>query len=746
MLQPPTPVKVHDAAPAYEVNPQPAAQASTPGAMAMLRAFRRRWPLAIGGGLLTAVAVAALAYLAVPPAKYTAVGSLRVAMIRPRIVFPTAELEAEYQTYQKTQIAMFKSWGVRDAVLRDPEVAKLDTIREVTAQQVDPGEWLDKQVTVDFDNKSEILKVSMSGDRPKDIEVIVNKFIREYMQSVVDKDTSERTLRLENLRALWSRYQESLQEKRKSLKNRAMTAGSDDRRTLSIKGQLTQEIIAATETDRMRNKTELTRLNAKIAVLGAHQQAGGRSAAVEQDVPDHVLDEYMDGDRESQVLREAVHRSRAKFDIVSRTVRNPGDPALREARQKYDAGRKALTARRDQLRTAVARKMSGSASDPALELEQLKREALVLEQVDKEMGKEVDRLRGDNQTFNETTLDLQTEQEEIATIAETAKKVGAEVEAMEVESKAPKRIAVVDYAKAPQKRDDMKKLRLSGTAAVGAFAFVLAGVTFWEARARRVNTPDEVVQGLGFRLVGSLPPPQDPSRRRLSAGNRAYGNQWQSKLVESVDATRTMLLHAARADSLRIVMITSAAAGEGKTTLACHLTASLARAGRRTLLVDCDLRRPSAHRLFDQPSGPGVSELLRGEVSLDDVIRSTAAADLHMIPAGVCDAQAVQALAQGGLQAVFDALRARYDFIIVDSAPVLPVVDSLIISQHADAVIFSILRDVSRIPSVQDARDRLSALGVRILGAVVSGMPGASYTSRYGAEAAGPGALAVHQN
>ncbi len=746
MSQPKTPLKVLDAAATYDITPQAAAQANTPGPMAMLRAFCRRWPLAVGGGVVTAAAVAAVAHFAIPPAKYTATGTLRVKMYQPRLIFDTKEKEAEFQVFQKTQTTLIKSRSVRDEVLRDPAVAKLDTIREVTAQSEDPGEWLDKQLTVNFDNKSEILLVSMSGDKPKDIEVIVNKFIDVYMKSVVDKDGRDRQERVEQLRLLWSRYQENLREKRKSLKKLALTAGSDDRRTLSIKGQLSHEQLGEAESERRRNRTEINRLQAELAVLEPQLQAAGRPAAARQDVPDHVLDEYMDGDPESRSLNDAVVRSRGRFDAVSRGVRNANDPALREARQKYEAARRAQAARREQLRPVVARKLTGTATDPALELEQARRKILVLKQFDQEMGKEVQQLQKAIQAFNETTQDLQTEQDEIATISETAKKVGSEVESTEVEMQAKARVEVIDLAKSPKRRDEMKKLRITGTAAVGAFAFVLAGVTFWEARARRVNTPEEVVQGLGFRLVGSLPPPQDLSRRRLPDGGGPYGKQWQSKLVESVDATRTMLLHAARADSLRVVMITSASAGEGKTTLACHLTASLARAGRRTLLVDCDLRRPSAHRLFDQPAGPGVSELLRGEVSLDDVIRSTAAADLHMIPAGACDAQAVQALAQGGLQEIFDAIRARYDFVIVDSAPVLPVVDSLIISQHTDAVIFSILRDVSRIPSVQDARDRLAALGVRILGAVVSGMPEASYSSSYGAGAAGPGSLAPQQN
>jgi capsular exopolysaccharide synthesis family protein len=202
-------------------------------------------------------------------------------------------------------------------------------------------------------------------------------------------------------------------------------------------------------------------------------------------------------------------------------------------------------------------------------------------------------------------------------------------------------------------------------------------------------------------------------------------------MIESVNATRSMLLHASRSESLRVVMVTSALEGEGKTSLSGHLSTSLAAAGRRTVLVDCDLRRPAAHRLFDVPARPGICELLRGQVELADVIQATRAPGLSIITAGAADSRSIQALARGDLQAIFDVLEAEFDFVIVDSAPVLPVADTLVVSQHVDAVIFAILQEVSRVPRVHSAYQRLSALGVRILGAVVAGTTSETYGSRY---------------
>ena len=127
--------------------------------------------------------------------------------------------------------------------------------------------------------------------------------------------------------------------------------------------------------------------------------------------------------------------------------------------------------------------------------------------------------------------------------------------------------------------------------------------------------------------------------------------------------------------------------------------------------------------MFDVPLESGVCEVLRGQVDVAEAIQPTLAGNLAILTAGRVDVLAIQGLAQGRLGAILERLRPQYDFIIIDTAPVLPVADSLHVCQHVDAVIFSVLRDVSRLPKVYAAHERLAKLNVRILGAVVSGTP-----------------------
>ena len=170
-------------------------------------------------------------------------------------------------------------------------------------------------------------------------------------------------------------------------------------------------------------------------------------------------------------------------------------------------------------------------------------------------------------------LDLENEREEIAIATDVSRKVGAEVEAVQVELGAPGPDPAAGRGQGPRARRTSSASSRSRRRPrrLGAFACALLGVSFWEFRARRIDAVDEVVNGLGIRLVGTLPALPRRVRRSGRPADEPRTAAWQSRLVESVDAMRTVLLHASRVEATRVVMVTSAVKGEGKTSLACHL-------------------------------------------------------------------------------------------------------------------------------------------------------------------------------
>jgi capsular exopolysaccharide synthesis family protein len=287
-----------------------------------------------------------------------------------------------------------------------------------------------------------------------------------------------------------------------------------------------------------------------------------------------------------------------------------------------------------------------------------------------------------------------------------------------VNLRAAERITV--WQQADLQKKDMKKQVLATVAAPLAVLFAVCMSLAWvEYRHRRVGSAAEVARGLGIRVVGAVPELHDLERHLV--GPTGEADLEGHPVLESIDALRTLVLHDAEANATRVVMVTSATTGEGKTTLAGHLASSLARAGRKTLLIDGDLRSPSAHQLFELPMQPGFSEVLLGEVEMTDALQPTTLDGLWLMAAGQWDREVLQALARDGLEGIFEKLQEEFDFLVVDSHPVLPATDSLLIGKQVDAVILSVLREVSQMPRVYAASQRLTSLGIRVLGAVVNG-------------------------
>jgi capsular exopolysaccharide synthesis family protein len=257
----------------------------------------------------------------------------------------------------------------------------------------------------------------------------------------------------------------------------------------------------------------------------------------------------------------------------------------------------------------------------------------------------------------------------------------------------------------------------SGLVGIGVPAI---GIVFWDARFQRVGDSEEVSKKLGLTVLGSVPRIPAGVLRRL--GSPSKRNQaWRMRLTEAVDSLAARLLRRAEMEGARVVLVSSASAGEGKTTLATQLGMSLARHQRRTVLVDFDLRRPTLDGIFGMSLEPGVCEFLRSAGAVHPTTRPTAVEHLAVMTAGHWDRQTLAALANGAAKTLLDQLRAEYEFVVIDSSPILPVADTRLVSQHVDTVVLSVFRDVSQGPKVLAAYEILEAFGVQRIEAVVTG-------------------------
>jgi capsular exopolysaccharide synthesis family protein len=672
--------------------------------------------------VLAATVAASAAYFIVPPAKYSAKGTLHVSSTPPRIVLQIKESIPEYGSYQRTQLAMLRSRLVLSAALREDSVNKLKST--MATPNFDPVEWLGKEISAEFVNGSEVLQVGMSGDNPAELQALVNAVIKAYMAEVVDFETKQRRDRYETIKSNLTTYEEKLKEKRKELRQLTETVGSDDKKTLATIQQHELERLGRAEEELGRVRTELRAAQVEYEVLTGAEVSSASPVTLA------MVQAEVERDQTIEALVERVAKARKGMEDAARFARSPSDQAILKHQRDWQSALATLAEKRKRLYPIIERQLKERlSSDRGSEIALLSSRIKVLEKIERVDAAEVKRLEANGRQIGRAAVDVSSIQEEIRTAEDVARTLAAEVEALNVELQAPPRIRVLEEAELPRTKDELRPLRTAGLAGGAAFVLTLAAVSFVEFRSRRVDNEDEVVRGLGVKLVGALP--LLPSGGRPLDPDDPRSQKWQSLLAESVDAARTAVLHAGRTESVRVVMVASALGGEGKTSLACHLASSLARAGRQTLLVDGDLRCPTAHLLFDSDQEPGLCDVLRGEAEWGHVVRPTAVNRLSLIPAGLSDIDAIQALADEGFWRSFAALRERYDFIVVDSPPVLPVADALLIGQHVDGVILSVMRGVSRLPKLHTAYERMSALGIRVLGAAVTGARGDTYRSEY---------------
>lgn len=701
----------------------PHSLSAIPDTGALLASLRRRWLLALVLGVGTMLGSAYFLWTYLPFA-YTVRTLLHVASNRPTtgILPGYSDSLLDFTNFQKTQIAIIKSRLILSTALGQPQVKALPLVRA----EVDPIEWLDRELKVDYKLAPEVLSIAMSGTDPQQLAVIVTAVRDAYLSQVVNKERNQKEELLQRLQKFFSEKEQLMKNNRNKLRNLADSVGSRDAQTLAHKHQFAIERLELARRELMQLQSDLRR--AEITQATEAKQGRDELLIADKDVEEEIQkDETIKAH-----LAEIARQEQAVEQVRQVTLLGDKDPSLVAYKSAIEASREAIRKRRAELRPAIVALIRNKfEKEQAESRRKQQKEVAIAQELEKRLKEEVEGLQKEAYTINKGTQDLESVKEEIAQAEDIAKRINGQMDALRVELQAPSRVSLLEDATASHAEEDKKRFKVVSVGSFGSFAIVLFGLAVWDYRGRRINRASDVSQGLGLTVLAELPrltkrEVYDTGKWQTSDDHYVY-DQW----IEAVNAARTMILHAVRNDSVKTVMVASALEGEGKTSLACHLAASLAHKFGRVLIVDADLRKPQVHKRFHVPDGPGLSELLRGEIGVDVAVRPTQVKNLSMISAGQCDYQAIQALAQDRTQEVLAALKEKFDFIVVDTSPLLHVADPLILAPKVDAVLFSVLREVSRLPAVYSAYEKVLMLGVRVLGTIVHGMPRGKRGYRY---------------
>ena len=227
----------------------------------------------------------------------------------------------------------------------------------------------------------------------------------------------------------------------------------------------------------------------------------------------------------------------------------------------------------------------------------------------------------------------------------------------------------------------------------------------------RINTPEEAKRIFGASALGYIPLVEDADARLLARTRN--GN-----LLETYRVLRSNVMFSAVDAPIRSIMITSTVPGEGKSMTAFNLAVAMALDGRRVILVDADLRRPTAHKLVGVERRPGLTNVLVGELALDEALQDTGVRNLRVLTAGPLPPNPAEILNSQAMRQVHATLRERADVVIYDTPPCLATADAQVVSADVDGVLYVAQFGETKKSAMRRSAELLHQAHARILGVV----------------------------
>jgi polysaccharide biosynthesis transport protein len=666
-------------------------------------AFRRRWLSATALGLLLATLAAVPVWIFMPRG-YEAVAWLRV---RDKGgMLSQGRDTAEYESYKKTQLQLMKSPYVLQASLRRPGIEGLETLREAGT---DPIDWLSRALMVTASPESEVVQVRLRGKQADDVAKILNAVITSFLDDIVNKDRTDRLGRRDALEKKFKENMAELRTRRETLNNLARTLGTRDSAEVATQRGLLMDHVSTLRGLLVQTQRDITAIDAELWIADA--RASGEISP-EESLPDEMIEATLARDPQISELKDRLAGLEEAISFQEqRSARSGSEPAVRRLRAQGQELVERIESRSREVRPAIVSQLMNETVGRRVETPVvLKKRREMLAKTLEDTSKEFDKLSKEVTELGKANADMDARKVELEHLQRVTDQIGIELESSSIDLNMPNRVTLVEPAGVPRGNDRLFRLLLTMTAGMAGLAIGGGVIVLREYLRDHVNVTDDISRRVGVRVLGTF-----PQVSRLKKG-RDYG----AVMAESGDTIRTLIAQTGR-EAPKVILVTSAVESEGKTTFAAQLAASLARADKRTLLLDGDLRHPGAHVALSLELRAGLPELLRGELGNDEVVQPTGIEGLFAVTGGACDYAAISALSRPELARIIQGFRDSFDHIVIDGGPVLEVSDSLLLGQQSDAVILSTMLDVSRVPQVNAAVDRLMSVNTRLLGVIVHG-------------------------
>ncbi len=592
-------------------------------------------------------------------------------------------VDSREQDYLQTQYK-----NIKNRLLLQSVVAKLKLNEDPRyAKRMDVVGALDQDVMVAPIRMSRLVDIKVSHTDPAKAELIANTLATQFISGNLDrkkKASSDAEEWLKTEATSQKRKVEEAEAALQSYKERLNNVSLEERENIVLQGlKLAQEVFVQSQT------------KSKIAVrLDEEMQMMVKNGVPIETIPQVANDPLIQQLKAKLVVQEAelanmLKRYKDKYPTVIQT------------REGIESLRKSL---RDQA-TAIVQSISKAAQLAKAEEASMKKYVDELEQKQLEMGKQriaYDALSREAQIQTQLFMDVIKSQKQ-----------------MEIASNSKiNNMMVVDPAVTPL---SPIKPRVTLTLALGIFCGLAAacGLAFFvNYLDDSIKTQEDVETYLRTPFLGYVS--NIKSNSVIERDLQAHLHP-QSTSAEGFRTIRAAIALMPKAETYRILAVTSTIPSEGKSLLASNLAIVTAQTGVKTLLVDADLRRPSVHKAFQLHSPVGLSGYLDGSVSrIEDIVHTTEVPHLDVICAGAIPSNPSELSGSKRMQQFLDEALQRYDRIFLDCPPVSAVSDPLILAAMSDGVVFVTKFNKIRREHARRSIQRIQDAGIRILGVALN--------------------------
>ncbi len=702
------------------------------------RIIRRRRGIVIIVPLLFALSAFALALLQTPKSLYQATAVVRVERALNMAGFLQEAFTFNPESTLETQAALVKGFPVMTLTAKKlgliPEGATPDEVRASPAS-LKAIRDLEDQVEVQRVRETSLIEISATADDPREAARIANSAAEAFREDNL-------ATRSANVREARKFIEEQLRDVGVGLRESEERLGAFQEKNEIIllptetKALLDRLVILETELDKIQRVASQTTVQLKLLEEG---KALAQPVGPVSEAPDPTLSKLYVSLSDLKLRRDNLLLSLQPTHPEVRQIDAEMDNLRQRLHEALRLSLQGLTTRAAQLQKDIARLKQEQATLPEAALEMTRKEREV--------------------KVNDRIYSLLKERYQDALIKE--KEQVSEV-------------SIVKPATVPS--EPINPPGAVPKAGVGlVIGLIMGGVLAFvvETMDTSIGAIDDVESLLETSVLGVIPD-LDVERELAEEKGEVVSLDPETRekytlllslflpnarVVEAFRALRTNLFFSGFERDLKTLMITSSTQMEGKTTVAINLAIGLAQLGKRTLLVEADLRKPFLHHAFGIQKEPGLAEVVIGSVPLEEAVRSfpdlmlgragieglidrPGIDNLFLLPCGQQPANPTEFLSAKGMKDFVANVRQRYDYIVFDAAPILPVADSSILGTHMDGTLMTVRVGMVARAALRRAKALLEAAKTQVLGVCLTGVKAevspdyaemAYYRYRYGA-------------